>query len=399
MKNVAIFNIRKITRHKNAFTLVELLVVIAIIGMLIALLLPAIQAAREAARRAQCANNLRQISLSVLTFHDNRNRFPASVFDDVVMNFNRPGYGLFSLLLPNLEQVALYEMLMDGGVPTIGGQNYQLPSFLCPSDPRSNIRRTDIRLISSNYRASRADLSGEDTIYYDGSVVSCTCESPRSILHQSNMPRSWVRANQFSASIASVSSGTSNTIAFSEGLLGSTGLAPTYRDTLATDAGDAGYYCDMPQTCLNMRGTRGMFSDGLTRINAPHVLGNHIFDNRPLAYAFYSLLPPNSPNCAMGGDANSGWVSATSMHPGGVNVAFLDNAVRFIQDSVNTESRGRPRQPLHIGGVLCGACAATHPLLEHAGSPNYPTDEGSRFTYGIWAEMGAINSLEVIPTL
>src|SRR5271167_1322655 len=65
---------RRSVRH--GFTLIELLVVIAIIAVLIALLLPAVQAAREAARRAQCVNNLKQIALAAMNYHDQVGAFP-----------------------------------------------------------------------------------------------------------------------------------------------------------------------------------------------------------------------------------------------------------------------------------------------------------------------------------
>jgi prepilin-type N-terminal cleavage/methylation domain-containing protein/prepilin-type processing-associated H-X9-DG protein len=62
-------------RSRGAFTLTELLVVIAIIAILAATLLPALAASKDRDRRAQCANNLRQICIATFIYASDRNGY------------------------------------------------------------------------------------------------------------------------------------------------------------------------------------------------------------------------------------------------------------------------------------------------------------------------------------
>ena len=64
--------------------------------------MPAVQAAREAARRMQCTNNLKQIGLTVHTFHDAKQGLPAAS-----VGYNRATFWM--LVLPYAEQQSLYE--------------------------------------------------------------------------------------------------------------------------------------------------------------------------------------------------------------------------------------------------------------------------------------------------
>ncbi len=126
------------TTIAGGFTLVELLVVIAITGVLVSLLLPAVQAAREAGRRAQCANNLRQIGVGLLHYHDAAGAFPPGLVDRRT-GANPQGKQLswIVFLLPFIEENAVYEQFdLSKGYNRIENRQAAgtvLSTFLCPS--------------------------------------------------------------------------------------------------------------------------------------------------------------------------------------------------------------------------------------------------------------------------
>ena len=213
-------------RVRRGFTLIELLVVIAIIAVLIALLLPAVQSAREAAHRIQCTNNLKQLGLALHNYISATGSVPVGI--DTTVGGYPPGYspgGLSqwtawsaqALLLPYVEQGPLYNAANfmtnccyfgAGNTKNSTISNTRIASFLCPSDA----------LAGQQYTNSYLGSVGASTISYpaDGNTTGIFR------IYDVNFRSS-------SVTLAAITDGTSNTLAFSEGLVGDPTKNNNYR--------------------------------------------------------------------------------------------------------------------------------------------------------------------------
>ena len=132
---------------RRGFTLVELLVVIAIIATLIGLLLPAVQSARESARRTACQNNLKQIGVALHSYHSARKQFPGGFIRNPnysVDTFAGPGWGWGAMILPNIEETAIFDRLRPSSrslsstvTEIVTAAQTGISAFRCPSCPAS----------------------------------------------------------------------------------------------------------------------------------------------------------------------------------------------------------------------------------------------------------------------
>ena len=314
------------TRQRRGFTLIELLVVIAIIAVLIALLLPAVQSAREAARRAQCVNNLKQLGLAQHNYHDTFGSFSPGAKSCC--------WGTWLLFtLPYVEQAPLWNAwnfmgdliyyqkggydgdLRYAGVCNVTVSSTRISAYLCPSDGNntnlSGIGQTlngkRFNTTSQNYVANYGNLTTEQGTVYNtvtfGGAPFADLDSP-----------GLGGGKQTVFNMSSINDGTSNTLLYSEVVVG-------------TGRGGPPYAAPFDLRGFSWWSSAAVFTGWL----APNSTLPDVLEDRSYCIYPYQQNPP----CIAPTAALLRTNAARSRHAGGVNVTLCDGSVRFIKNTIN----------------------------------------------------------------
>jgi prepilin-type N-terminal cleavage/methylation domain-containing protein/prepilin-type processing-associated H-X9-DG protein len=354
---------KRMLRTRRGFTLIELLVVIAIIAVLIALLLPAVQAAREAARRIQCTNNLKQLGLAFANYESTNTSYPSAViFGKGVGSCAGAGplrgcqnTPWFFLMLPYIEQSSLYNSFnaslgAEGVYPGLPGfyanstvTTSRVATFQCPSDTvqifntagLAGLGVPTLSLTKGNYGVNWGNTDIGQAVSGTTSAFSANpalhLQTPFGINASATGPN-LVR-------IASITDGTSNTVAASEILQGA---QDDIRGAMWISlAGAASYmtrftpnsYTDYVPLYLPWS-TAGILTGGY-QLDTLYGASSGAGASPAAALSTCDSQPVQQLGCRTLSAEGADFTGARSRHPGGVNAVLCDGSVRFMKNSIN----------------------------------------------------------------
>jgi prepilin-type processing-associated H-X9-DG protein len=248
-------------------------------------------------------------------------------------------WSIHAVLLPYMEQNPIYNTINFcyppfasniGSGMAMTAVLVKVQSFLCPSDGN----------------AGTSSSNGFSTNSYYGSMGPTT-----GYLTQSQS--SGLFAETVGRPIATLTDGTSNTIAFSERLVGSPGQPDHYpgngMDGVAPNSPNPawGIYnalSDLPDMLLVLQACNAAWQKNTNTSSAYQSAGQYWAWGAPGMTLFNTIVPPSSTqypwnscrsDCSSGcGTDSSHIVNATSNHPGGCNCLMADGSTRFIKSSV-----------------------------------------------------------------